>query len=82
MLHRKALIADDTAVLSSFNITDRSRGHDHEIGVRSSDPAFVRTLEAVLKGDLDRGRALDPATRKGFGAWLGDLIAQRLHISY
>ncbi|MCW2960717.1 MAG: cls [Thermoleophilia bacterium] len=82
VLHRKALIADDTAFLSSFNITDRSRLHDHEVGIVTTDPLFVKTLANVLASDMDRASKLDPATVKGFGAWVGDLITQKLKISY
>ena len=82
VLHRKALIADDTAILSSFNITDRSSSHDHEIGIETSDPEFVATLGSVLTNDMARGTKLDPSTRGGIGKAIGDLIAQKLKASY
>src|SRR5690606_4190835 len=41
MMHMKALISDNTALLSSYNITRRSRQHLHEVGVVSKDAKFV-----------------------------------------
>ena len=82
VLHRKALVADDTAILGSFNITDRSAQHDHEIGIKSSDPTFVDTIANVLTSDMTRGTKLEPGARKGVGKWIGDLLAQTFHLSY
>ncbi|MBC7460990.1 MAG: phosphatidylserine/phosphatidylglycerophosphate/cardiolipin synthase family protein [Thermoleophilia bacterium] len=82
VLHRKALVADDTAILGSFNITDRSAQHDHEIGIKSSDPTFVETIANVLTSDMTRGTKLEPGARTGVGKWIGDLLAQTFHLSY
>ncbi|MCW2956347.1 MAG: Cardiolipin synthetase [Thermoleophilia bacterium] len=82
VLHRKALISDDTAFLSSFNVTDRSRLHDHEIGIMTKDPDFVAALSGVMTRDMDRSSKLDPKDVKGWRAWVGDMIAQKLKISY
>ncbi|MCW2950607.1 MAG: cls [Thermoleophilia bacterium] len=82
VLHRKALIADDTAILSSFNITDRSAEHDHELGIKTTDPMFVSTLAGVLSSDMARGVKLDPSARGGISKWVGDLLAQRFKVSY
>ena len=81
-LHRKALLVDDTAILSSYNLTGRSRLHDHEIGVRSSAPDFVAAIEAVIGADTSHATKLDAARITGVGAWIGDLVAQKLKLSY
>lgn len=82
VLHRKALISDDTAVLSSYNITGRSREHDHEIGIRTKDPEFVQALAGVLATDMARGKPIVPAEMTGIGDRIGDWLAQKLHVTY
>lgn len=76
ILHRKALIADDEAILSSYNLTARSRMHDHEVGIRTTEPTFVRAVAAMLSNDMARGTKFDPSTFTGIDARIGALIAK------
>lgn len=79
-IHRKAIIADDETILSSYNLTKRSASHDHEVGVRTKDPAFVQAIEGLLANDIASSRAFDPATFDGIPAALGRIFAK--HVSY
>jgi cardiolipin synthase len=82
VVHRKALLVDDEVVLSSYNLTERSRENDHEVGVASRDPKFVQAIQQVLEEDMRSGREFDPSEFRGAGRAIGDLIAQRLKLSY
>jgi cardiolipin synthase len=79
-LHRKALVADDEAILSSYNLTKRSADADHEVGVRTSDPEFVQAVSDLLQRDIDRSTRFDPATFTGLTAKIGTAFAK--HVSY
>ncbi len=80
ILHRKAIVVDDEAILSSYNLTQRSAEHDHEIGVRTKDPSFVRAVSDLLQHAMDESTQFDPAIRHGFGRAFGDFVAR--HIDY
>jgi cardiolipin synthase len=82
ILHRKALIADDQVVFSSFNVTGRSKTHDHEIGVQTKDPAFVQAVQDMLQADMDKAATLDGNASGGVGGKFGDLIAQKWKVNY
>lgn len=82
VLHRKAIIADDEVILSSYNITERSRRHDHELGVATRDPKFVAAMAQLLKKDMIESNRLEPGEFRGVGQRIGDFIAQRLRFSY
>ncbi|MCW2927986.1 MAG: cardiolipin synthase, partial [Thermoleophilia bacterium] len=82
VLHRKALIADDEVIFSSFNVTGRSKTADHEVGVRTKDPEFVAAIAGVLQRDMDRGTAITAESGSRAGRTIGNLIAQRFKISY
>jgi len=82
VLHRKAIISDDTAIISSYNITARSRKADHELGVATTDPEFVSAVEATMRNDATRGVKLDPAKLGGVGQRIGDFLAQTAKINY
>ena len=82
VLHRKALIADDDVVFSSFNITGRSKTHDHELGVQTKDPEFVAAIEKVLMDDYASGTKLDPSSKRSWGERFGDFVAQKLKFNY
>lgn len=78
VLHRKAIVADDEVILSSYNLTKRSADHDHELGLRTTDPAFVQAIAGVLEQDMARSTPFDPSTFTGLGAKLGGLFAKYL----
>jgi phosphatidylserine/phosphatidylglycerophosphate/cardiolipin synthase-like enzyme len=82
ILHRKALIADDEVVFSSFNVTGRSKTHDHEIGLRTKDPEFIKAIQDKLQADIDQSTTLDGTDNSGFGGKFGDLIAQKWKVNY
>ncbi|MCW2925493.1 MAG: cls [Thermoleophilia bacterium] len=82
VLHRKALIADDEVIFSSYNVTGRSREHDHEIGVRTADPEFVAAIGATLQKDMSTGTKLEASALNGVGVKIGDFLAQKLKIDY
>ena len=77
-LHRKAMIADDEAVLSSYNLTKRSANHDHEVGIRSSNPKFVGEVERLLQSDIDSSIEFDPNAFTGIAAGIGREFAKRI----
>lgn len=79
-LHRKLLIADNETVVSSYNITKRSARADHEVGLRTKDRKFVKTIEALMKHDMDRSPEYDPDNLQGITKLIGDAFAE--HISY
>lgn len=79
-LHRKALVVDDEAIISSYNLTKRSAKADHEIGIRTKNPEFVQAIVDVLQQDLDRSAKFDPSTHTGLPARIGAAFAK--HISY
>jgi cardiolipin synthase len=81
MLHRKALIADDEVVFSSFNVTNRSSERDHEIGLRTKDPAFVDAVAAVVQRDIDRAGSVH-ADAQGVGDRIGDWLGQKVKVNY
>jgi cardiolipin synthase len=81
ILHRKALVADDETILSSFNLTGRSASHDHELGVRTKDPQFVDAIAGMLQENVDRSTQFDAADdHTGIGSKVGDLFAR--HADY
>ena len=80
VLHRKALIADDEAILSSYNLTDRSREHDHESGVRTADPEFVAAVTDIFQRDIDRAAKYDPSTATRLADRIGAFLAK--HVTY
>lgn len=79
-LHRKALVADDEAILSSYNLTKRSADADHEVGVRTTNPEFVQAVAELLQHDIDRSTKFDPTTFDGITARIGAAFAK--HVSY
>lgn len=79
-LHRKALVVDDQAILSSYNLTKRSADADHEIGIRTSNPAFVAAVADLMQRDIERSTTFDPSKLTGLTARLGAAIAK--HIDY
>ena len=81
IIHRKALIADDEVVFSSFNMTGRSKDHLHEVGLRTKDPEFVQAVADVVANDMSRGTSVD-VERTDMGGKVGDFIAQKLKINY
>ncbi|MEO6867080.1 MAG: phosphatidylserine/phosphatidylglycerophosphate/cardiolipin synthase family protein [Gaiellales bacterium] len=76
VLHRKALIADDEAVLSSYNLTVRSAKHDHEVGIRTADPEFVEAISGIFERDISRGKKFDPTDHTGLSARIGAFLAR------
>jgi phosphatidylserine/phosphatidylglycerophosphate/cardiolipin synthase-like enzyme len=80
VLHRKALVADDRAFLSSFNVSERSLKHDHELGITSTDPRFVSTVSGLLEEDMSRATVFTPDAHDGYRALVGDFLAK--HVSY
>ncbi len=81
IIHRKALVADDEVVFSSFNMTGRSKQHLHEIGLRTKDPEFVQAVADVVANDLSRGTPID-VERRDMGGRVGDFIAQKAKLNY
>ena len=51
VLHAKALLVDDMAILGSSNWNYRSSLHDLELDVVIRDPVTVNVLEGVIEGD-------------------------------
>jgi cardiolipin synthase len=80
IVHRKAIVADDEVILSSYNLTGRSRAHDHEVGIRTTDPAFVAAVASMLSTDMARATKFDPSTFTGIDARIGAVIAK--HFTY
>ena len=76
-LHRKALIADGEAILSSYNLTKRSADADHELGIQSSDPKFVAAVQELLQKDIDSATKFDPAAFTGPAQKVGSFFAKR-----
>ena len=76
-LHRKAIVADDEVILSSYNLTKRSADHDHEVGIRTKDPKFVAAVADLLQQDADRSVAFDPSSFGGIGKAIGSFFAKR-----
>lgn len=81
-LHRKSIIADDEVIFSSFNITGRSKTADHEVGVRTRDPEFVKAIEATLAKDMDRAGEIDAGKLDGAGVKFADVLTRTLKFSY
>lgn len=78
-LHRKALIADDQAILSSYNLTKRSADADHEVGIQTSDPKFVEAVQQLLQKDIDSATKFDPAEFTGPSQAVGSFFAKRFN---
>lgn len=76
-LHRKALIADDQAILSSYNLTKRSADADHELGIQSSDPKFVAAVQDLLQKDIDSATKFEPDAWTGATRKVGSFFAKR-----
>ncbi len=81
IIHRKALIADDEVVFSSFNMTGRSKEHLHEVGLRTKDPEFVDAVASIVAKDMERGTSIAPE-RQGVGGRVGDFLVQQLRLNY
>jgi cardiolipin synthase len=81
IIHRKALIADDEVVFSSFNMTGRSKQHLHEVGLRTKDPEFVEAVADVVARDMERGTTV-AAERRDVGGRVGDFLVQQLKLNY
>jgi cardiolipin synthase len=77
-LHRKALVVDDEAIISSYNLTKRSANADHEVGIRTKNPEFVQAIADLLQKDIDRSTKFDPATLTGLTAKIGGAFAKRI----
>lgn len=76
-LHRKALLADDQAILSSYNLTKRSADADHEVGIQTSDSKFVAAVQDLLQKDMDSATKFDPSTFRGPTKAVGSFFAKR-----
>lgn len=76
-LHRKALIADDEVILSSYNLTKRSADADHEVGIRTKEPTFVAAIADIIQRDVDSATEFDPETFTGLTARIGKAFASR-----
>ena len=86
MTYRKAEIRpsrpDDEAILSSYNVTVRSRKHDHEIGVQSANAGFVKSLTDLLEDDMRRSKQLQVAEMDDIGTKVGSFIVNTLGLDY
>lgn len=82
VLHMKAMVADGEATLSSYNITNRSRQHDHEIGVTSADPDFTKALATLLATDAGRSKELTPDDLRGMSTKIGSILVDKLNFTY
>ncbi|MCW2925277.1 MAG: cardiolipin synthase [Thermoleophilia bacterium] len=82
MIHMKAIVADDRAVVSSFNITGRSRAHDQEIGVSSSQPEMVAAVSRLLQEDMGRSTQLRQADFDNRGVDVAHALVDHLGFSY
>lgn len=76
-LHRKVLVADDQAILSSYNLTKRSANADHEVGIHTGDPDFVAAVEELLQKDMDSATTFDPSSFTGPSKTIGTFFATR-----
>lgn len=62
-LHEKVwLIDDDTAVIGTANLDNRSFRLNFEISILVSNPAFAGQVEAMLLADLERSVEVEPET--------------------
>jgi cardiolipin synthase len=82
VLHRKVLLADNEVVTGSYNITNRSRVHDHEIGVRTTDPAFVQAMADRLRSDMETATQIDPLSQPKLGVRALSILTRKFHVSY
>ena len=62
VLHAKALLLDDLAIVGSSNLNYRSLLHDLELDVVIYDPGVVDQLQDHLRGDMDNSSELDLQT--------------------
>ncbi|MEE4662156.1 MAG: phospholipase D-like domain-containing protein [Halieaceae bacterium] len=72
VLHAKALLVDEQAVLGSSNWNYRSTLHDLELDVVLRDPDAVKPLEQTLLADMADSRevAFEDTLRPGLVSWL------------
>ena len=61
VLHAKTLLVDDWATTGSYNLDYRSLRYNLEANLATSDPRFVREVEASMRRDLaEHCEAVDP----------------------
>jgi cardiolipin synthase len=72
VLHAKALLVDEQAVLGSSNWNYRSTLHDLELDVVLRDPDAVKPLEQTLLADMADSRevAFEDTLRPGLVSWV------------
>ena len=58
MLHAKALLVDDMAIVGSSNWNYRSSLHDLELDVVVRDPATIEQVESAIRADAANSREL------------------------
>lgn len=80
--HTKAVLADDTAVIGSYNITRRSALHDQEIGAESRDARFVQQVDKMFTDDAARSFLLTGTEKRSAAQRVVDTLVQRFGIQY
>ncbi len=76
ILHAKALLVDDLAIIGSSNWNYRSSLHDLELDVIIADKETQRALESVVKNDFQHGRELllEETPNPSLVSWLWYLL--------
>jgi cardiolipin synthase len=59
-MHQKVMLSDDTAVVGTANLDNRSMRINFEISAVTDDAAFARAVEAMLAEDFAKARAISP----------------------
>jgi cardiolipin synthase A/B len=59
--HAKLLLVDGEATISSLNVSRRATKHDHEIGIASREPKFLRQVESLMSSNYARSKQFSSA---------------------
>jgi len=82
MTHSKVLLADDAAIVGSFNLTTRSSGKHHEISMRSTAPSLVTAVTGMFDAALGTAHLVTAGDLRAPGQRLLTLVQQLLHLQY
>lgn len=76
-MHQKVMLSDDTAVVGTANLDNRSMRINFEISAVTDHPPFARAVEAMLAGDFAGSRRInaDRFAKRAFHVRLASRLA-------
>lgn len=82
MTHSKILLADDHAIVGSFNLTTKSERHHHEMSLRSTSAPLMRQVQAMFDAHMATGLLVTEAELRRPSFRMLELVRKALRIQY